>query len=513
MIARRSLWHVAILSVLVFMFAHGVGNMDGRWGGASAAEKRVVVASGVDLDSLDPQMVNSIIETSVWMHLFESLTWLDFESGELLPQLATSWEQLDDITWEFTLREGVVFHNGAPFTAEAVKYSVERYHDPLVGATGRFTDDAPIDRVEVVDDYTVRIITDGPVPLLIDHLRWLWILEPGTYSEYSNAEAARQPVGTGPYKLDHWRRDEELSISVFGDHWQERPEIDTIVWRPIPETATRLAELQSGGIDLAVNVPSEQARRIEANRSLRLETVQGGRNIFIGLNTTYEYLQDKRVRQALNHAVDVEGIVEFLLGGFGSRFASVANPPNEHPDLQPYAYDPDKARALLEEAGVPEGWTLELSSPSGRYMRDLEVSQAVAADLARVGINVSVQAKEWSVFSGELAEERTSPMYFLGLGGFFNGQGELLWVHPDLPIDGTFWHNEEFLAGYEQLLTEPDFEVRDQLVRGLQEIAFDEAPWIFLYKQYDIYGVSDRLPDWKPRPDEFLIFFDPGLAQ
>src|SRR5690606_19013505 len=189
---------------------------------------------------------------------------------QLEPALATDWRQVDDLTWEFDLRPGVVFHNGKPFTAEAVKYSLERYFDPEVQSTSPFPKNVPLDRIEIVDDLTVRIITQEPSPILPELLvEYAWIVEPEHYSSNSLAYLAEHPVRTGPYMLESWQRDAQTVMVAFEDHWRGKPAIDRIIWRVILNDGTRLAELQAGTVDIITNLPPDLADDIDAREGLR----------------------------------------------------------------------------------------------------------------------------------------------------------------------------------------------------------------------------------------------------
>jgi len=219
---------------------------------------------------------------------------------------------------------------------------------------------------------------------------------------------------------------------------------------------------------------------------------------------------DVRVRQALNYGVDVQLIADTILGGYGRRMAGFANPPYEHPDLEPYPYDPERARALLAEAGYPDGFSTVLEHPVGRYMMDADVVQAIAADLAKIGVQVELRPLDSSVWLDKILNRQFEGLYLLGESGYFEGQQDMTDLQKDYAWNATRWVNEEYENTFAALTREMDREARRQLVYRLQEIAYQQAPQIFLYKQFDIYGVSERL-DWRARPDEKIILYDASV--
>jgi peptide/nickel transport system substrate-binding protein len=183
-------------------------------------------------------------------------------------------------------------------------------------------------------------------------------------------------------------------------------------------------------------------------------------------------------------------------------------PPNNSPNVQPYPYDPERARELLAEAGYPNGLEITLQTPNGRYLKDVEAAQAVGAYLDMVGIKTRVEVLEWSVFSNAWQTKGTEEMFLLGLGGWFDGQGELTWLRDTTSNSG--WVNEEFEAGFQQLAGTFDLEEREALIHRLDELAFAEVPWLFLWRQPSLYGVASDL-NWEPRRDENIFLWDASL--
>jgi peptide/nickel transport system substrate-binding protein len=249
----------------------------------------------------------------------------------------------------------------------------------------------------------------------------------------------------------------------------------------------------------------------------------GGRDIFIMIDNRFEPFGDQRARQALNYAVDKQAILDAFFQGRGTILAGIANGFWENEDLDPYPYDPDRALELFAELGYtpgPDGKlqkdgetiSLTMHTSDGRYMKDKEVAQAVAADLNELGLDVTVEPLEWSVLSSKAYAGELAPLTLRGLGGFFNAVGEMRWVDPapqySEELDREIrWQSEEFEDLYADMRAEMDTERRKEMADELQAMALEGAPWIFLYKQYDFYGINDRIKNWEPRPDEFVLLY------
>jgi peptide/nickel transport system substrate-binding protein len=471
---------------------------------AQAPAGRVVVAQGVDIETLDPTFATSTATWNVLHHIFEPLMLRDRDMV-LQPVLALSWEAVDEFTWEFVLRQDVTFHSGAPFDAEAVKFSFERMFSPDTTTTHRAVNDIPLDHVEVVDEYTVRVITTKPTVLMPHFLRTVLMIDPTVYT--SNQPLNTQASGTGPYRFESWVRDSGVELRANTEYWGGTSAIAEVAFRPIPENSTRVAELLTGAVDLIVNVPPDDLAAIETSSTTAAISL-GGRDVFIGLRADKAPFDDVRVRQAVNFAVDRDAINQAVLGGYGELYGSVVMPPNDSPNVEPYPYDPERARELLAEAGYPNGLEITLQTPNGRYLKDVEAAQAVGAYLDMVGIKTRVEVLEWSVFSNAWQTKGTQEMFLLGLGGWFDGQGELTWLRDTTSNSG--WVNEEFEAGFQQLAGTFDLTEREALIHRLDELAFAEAPWLFLWRQPSLYGVASDL-NWEPRRDENIFLWDATL--
>ena len=359
---------------------------------SAAPAGKVTIAQGVDPTTLDIMNQQETPASVVGAHIFEGLYERD-PSLKIIPALATELPKLvAPTTWEVKLRKGVKFHNGEDFNAEAAKFSLERVKDPKMRASSNFR---PIDRVEIVDQQTIRVHTSKPWPTFLSIMTFAQasMYPPKAYAGKEPADISRQPIGTGPYKFVRWAKDEEIVLEANTGYWRGAPSIKTVVFKPIPDDAVRVAALQNGEVDVAVNIPPHLANPIANHPKLFLSTAPSIRTIQL-MFQTHEFdpkthkatgpykgpTADKRVRQAIQYALDPDDIIKNVLDGKAMRMATMLTPLHFgfDPALKPIKQDVDKAKKLLAEAGFPNGLELTLNGPQGRYVRDKEVLEAAA---------------------------------------------------------------------------------------------------------------------------------------
>ncbi|MGI5838792.1 MAG: ABC transporter substrate-binding protein [bacterium] len=487
--------------LIVALALAGCGNA------APPAKDGIVIAQGVDATTLDPHMHNETTTTNVTAQIFDRLLVRD-EAMELQPQLALSVTALDDLTWELKLRAGITFHNGEPFDAAVVKYNLERIIDPAVHSPQAGNLSA-IDRVEAVDQYTVKIYTKTPYPILPSRLNLQMV--PKEYIETNGLEYfAANPVGTGPYKFVSWTKDEAIVLEANEAYWREPPAIKKVTFRPIPESSTRVAELQTGGVDLIVNVPPHQVETLAAGNGTKVLQTPSGRYIAIFLVTGKGGpLDDPRVRQALNYAVDVPAIINSVLEGHGYPTTQPVTPLDfgYSPGVKGYNYDPEKAKQLLAEAGYPDGFAFRLDVPSGRYVMDKEVAEAVVGQLAAVGVKVDLSINEWGFHVTKILEQKMEEAFLIGWGGdLFDSDSSLYnWFRSGQR--SVYYSTPEIDSQLDAARAMMDVAGRESLYRDINAALSEAAACIFLYQQEDLYGVNSRLV-WQPRPDELIQVYD-----
>ena len=486
---------------------------------APAQQRPVVVVQSGEAATLDWHMHCDKNAHEPDRQIFDTLLRRNLKTLQLEGNLAESWRLLNDTTWQFKLRRNVKFHNGEPFDAAAVKFSIERMLDPKQAAPGR-TSIATIDRVEIVDPLTVNVITKAPFPLLPvrmspGHCGTVGIVPPKYVAQVGDAGFAIKPVGTGPFKFVEWVKDERLVLEANKDYHRGAPAIDRLVFRPIPELTTRVAALLSGQADLVSDVPPDQVAKVKASGVARTEVSTLG-GFVIMMKITNHLMpgpwQDVRVRKAMNHAIDMPTILKTVLEGYGD----ILGVPLEkeafgfNPNIKWYAYDPERAKTLLREAGHPNGFELTLHVPNRRYMNDIEVVQAMAQMLGKVGIKAKVEVGEQSVYTTKWRQRQLLPVYMVAWGGAGIFDGDLLVNSLHSKSALAIHKNEALDKILEEAQGSNDPEKRKALYFKAQEMIYEDAPIITAYQQAHIFGISNRL-DWTPWIDNMLFLYDAKL--
>ena len=494
---------------------------------AAAPEGRVVIAQGVDPTTLDMMHQQEQPASNVGAQIFESLV----ERGQdlkIVPALAAQMPKLVAPTaWEIKLRRGVKFHNGEDFNADSVKFSLERLANPANKLRGS-SSYALLDRVEIVDPFTVKVHTKKPWPVFVAHLalRQAAMYPPKEYAGKDPAAISRNPIGTGPYKFVRWAKDEEIVMEAFPGYWAGPAKIKTVVFKPIPDDAVRVAALQNGEIDVAVNIPPHLAGIIEKHPKIYLSTAPSIRTIQLMIYThqmdpsTHKAIgpypgptADKRVRQALAYALDADAIVKGVMDGKAVRVATMLTSLHFGYDasLKPITQDLARSKKLLAEAGFPNGVEIVLNGPQGRYVRDREVGEAVAGQLNKAGIKTTLKTYEFVNYLNNMVYvHKAGPVWLIGWG-HPTMDAEAIYV-PLFKSPGIFvnWNNEDFNGMVEQAQTQMDEKKRYAEYQRINKLWIEDVPAIPLYQQIDLYGANKRLV-WKARSDELIRAYDMAL--
>jgi peptide/nickel transport system substrate-binding protein len=486
---------------------------DGDDGGSDAADggtgsgTAITIALGSEPTSLDPHTVDDGGERAVNDNIYETLL-TRTPAGDLAPGLATDLPtQIDATTWRFTLREGVTFHNGEAFNADAVVASVERMQrlieDDATDLSGFF---ASITGATVVDELTVDITTDGPDGVLPARMYWLKMIPA---SAVDVDDLSEEPIGTGPYEFGEFVRGDHITVTANADYWAGEPVIGEVEYVFIEEPGTRLAGLLSGEYDLITNLQPE-----DVDRAPRSAQVQGQEHPILILDADEGITADPRVREALNLAVDKEALVESLFGGFAVVDTGQVLSPSIvgfNEDMDAYEYDPDRARQLLEEAGVA-GQTITLVGTSGRWLKDRELVEAVAGYWEEAGLTVDLQVMEFGAYLDELfnREARADAIFVSSSNDILDADRQLSTYYQ---AGGVGSSNTD--VALSDLVTQgrqtTDPEARDGVYEQAMQLAFDEAYFVWLVNKQDIYGMSNRL-SWQPRVDAKLIVDEMSLT-
>ena len=487
-------------------------------GGDAPETSSLIFASSADATILDPHnTTDSQSDQVIWM-VYNALIRYD-EDMRIVPDLAERWEVAeDDVTWTFELRQGVRFHDGAEFDAHAVKANFDRVLDPE-GGHNRRSLFLPIETVEVVDDYTVRIITEFPFGAfepMMAHVSAA-IVSPTAAAEHGGefGKTADATAGTGPYRVVSWRKDLELVLERNDDYWGEKGKLDQIIYRPIPEAASRIIALESGDVDVITHVPPPDLERLEEDENVQvLKTLSIGAQQF-RFHCKREPYTDPRVRRAVAHAIDRQTIIDNLMPGMVQPSTGPLTPRiRGRADLGEFPYDPDEARRLLAEAGYPDGFRTTINT-TPRYNMGVELAQAVAAQLAEVGIEAEIEVLEWGAirqyWGGLLPEDCPLEIFIMGAGA---SSADADWGLR--PIFSTqernennygYYSNEEFDELILKAMREVDADARNALYRRAQEIVYMEDPGaVWMYDNYHVVGARSRVADLTTSPLGLVTF-------
>lgn len=468
-----------------------------------AAGNTLVIGIYQDVATLSPVRTTSAANLRTIVQIVERLFRIDPASGDIVPYLATGWERVDDNTITITLRPGITFTNGEPMNAEAVKFSletlaVEPTHMNHLGA---------VERVDIIDDLTVNVVTSIPIPVLpLTLAQFGHVIPPAYYQEVGPDGFAAKPIGTGPFMFESQVPGQSITLVRNDNYWDGASAIESIVYRPIPEDSARISALLAGEIDIATNVPGSQYNRIDNANGVHIASVVGY-SAKLGLLDALpgSPLEDPRVRQAVNYAVNKELLLEVLNGGHGTLSTCQTATPQffgHNPNLQPYPYDPDKARALLAEAGYANGVDVvfKYRVSSG----DDELSEAISAMLEEVGFRVEQVLLEGGEFLRQLTALELRHLAVAGISTAPDAIYPLkVWV---TGASYSYYSNADFDAAILEAEQTIDENRRRELLHTAAQIACDDPPLLYLFTLEELYGVSDRVIGWNPTPDNWFNF-------
>jgi len=481
-------------------------------GFAQDGELRVLLSS--QLTTLAPFDTTDTDSAAVRYSIYNGLLTMT-ESGTPQADLATTWTISDDgLDYDFTLRQNVVFHDGTPFNAKAVQssfaYLLREGNNTSASAYYR----PYVDSIEVIDEYTVRFELKTAFAPFLNYLAHpaAHIVSPTAIELYGDT-IGEHPVGTGPFKFVEWVRGDHLTLDRFDGYYGFRPGVASIVYRIVPEPSTRMALLETGEADIILRVSPDEATQLEGKPDIRLETTITARVIYFALNMNRPPLDDVRVRQAINHAVNVRGIIDALFGPDVPQADSpIAPTVYGYAPTKTYDYDPDLARRLLEEAGVkPSDISLSVWAPNGRYVQDATIAQAVAQQLSEFGFDINLR-----IF-GDFAE--FNEVSFTDLRGDLNMYG---WAPGTLEAEGGMYqilhgdranvfgnnagyNSEEFNNALVAARTLTSEEGKLAAYADVQRIVMDDAPWLFLEVQPVITAMAANVHGVFLLPSEHLI--------
>jgi len=451
-------------------------------------------------DNLDPALARSVRDWSIVHSIYDSI--LDLGSdGSLVPLAAVRFEVVDKRTFEVVLREGLTFHDGTSLRSDSIERSITHVQQSEGPAAGNFQ---AIERVEIVDELTARIVTTEPAPWLPSQLAVWMVLFPETSTPESFETG---PVGSGPYRFVSREPGDHILLERNPDYLASSPKgqalAETVRFRFVPESTTRVADLATGTSHLITEIPSSQLAAVTDGGATAVEAPVVG-SAFIRIATDVAPFDDPSVRQALNHAIDVGTIGEALVSPEARRLASLF--PDErsmafNPDLEPYAYDPELARQLLTEAGYEGGFETELEMTSGARV---DAAEAIAAQLAEVGISVTITVAEYTDFNATWKDDAAPALRMATWSPLYDPHTLLSLVFASEGFLSRY-ANPEVDALIESAASEVDQDARVSLYRELATLMYEDVPAVYLWNLTAGYGVAEEASAWQPRGDEYVI--------
>ncbi|MFA1822749.1 ABC transporter substrate-binding protein [Virgibacillus oceani] len=504
-----------ILLLILMLGLVGCGSEEGE-AVDDDRDSKLIFAPNTDVQSLDPAFANDFTSMQVNEMIYGTLLAFD-EDMNIVGDLAEAWEVSENgLIWTFKLREGVSFHDGAEFNAEAVKKSFDRLLNMDYGLV-HSSSFQYITNVEVLDTYEITFETEEPYGLFEEQMaaNATAIISPDVIDEHGKdvGEIVESAVGTGPYKITDWEKDEMMVLERNDDYYGELGVTQVIEYRPIQEDATRVMALEAGDVDITHQIPAQDLERLEGTEGIEIIKQPGHGQRKFRFDFTDEALQNVEVRQAILHAIDREMILNQVVPGIGFLSTS-AMPPvmPDYVDLGEIPYDPEKSKRLLAEAGYPDGFETKITT-TDRYIQGVELAEIISDQLSQVGIKAEINVMEWGDISSEwgglTADEFDQGIFIMGTGGT-DSDRQLRPIYQTAETNERnygFYSNEEFDKVITEALTEVDTEKRKELYARAQEIVYLEDPAsFFLYDQYTIIAQREGVKDVSISPFSMITF-------
>jgi glutathione transport system substrate-binding protein len=488
----------------------------------------LVIAIEGSVSSLDPDNIPDTNAISATRGMYEMLVKFD-ENQEIVPGLAESWEVSDDsLTYTFHLREGIKFHDGTDFNAQAVVANYERVVDVDNNLRTRRTFVTTKDgeefyrcaSVEATDDYTVVFTLAEAYATFINKMTQFCIISPSAIEEYGN-DIMYHPCGTGPFVFSEWVEGDHTTMVRNEEYWGELASVDSVTIKEVPEAGTRTAMLQTGEADMIYPTAADQLTVMEDNGDINVHAVTSNIMRYVTLNTNIEALSDVRVRQAMNYAIDKEAYCQVMYSGYGTEATSVV--PNcilYYEEQTPYEYDLDKAKELLAEAGYEDGFDLTIWGDN--TTQEIKGMTFIKQQLEQIGINVEVVPMDSATVSDKIyvdLEEAEINMWYVNWSASdFSMDGSLRsllysTMCPPTSANTVYYNNEEFDSLLDDALATADTDTLADLYAQAQEIAWNDAVWLFLGNDQLLYSTKSYLSGAYVAPDGCINFANAVLAQ
>jgi len=524
----RNLFYFFIAFGIVLLAGCSSDNTESEGGASSEDDKSggtLVYGRGADSVSLDPINVTDGESIRVTHNIYETL--LEYDHNlELQPKLATEYTSSEDgLTWTFQLREGVKFHDGTDFNAEAVVFNFERWMDPenpyhegdfpyYPFLYGGFKGDENhlIESVTATDEHELEIVLKRKTAPFLSYLAisMFGIASPAAIEQYG-AGIGENPVGTGPFKFEEWNRNNTITLSKNEDYWMEgKPYLDQVIYQVIPENSARLNALQTGEIDIVDGMNASDTTIVEDTDGIELLKRPSFNIGYMAFNMEKEPFDDPLVRKAINMAIDKEEIVDAFYNGLADPATSPLPPSlwSHDESLEKYDYNVEEAKKLLAEAGLEDGFTTELhtmSNPRPYLPEPMKIAEAIQSDLAEIGITAEIVSSEWATYLEDTKNGKHS-MAMYGWTGVMADPDNFLYpnlskTNAEVPAQNiAFYKSDEFTSLITEARETIDQDKRTELYQEAQQLFQEDAPWVMLAYTTPPLAQSDYVEDYNPHP-------------
>lgn len=524
----RNLFYLFIAFGIVLLAGCSSDNTEGEAGTATEGDKSggtLVYGRGADSVSLDPINVTDGESIRVTHNIYETL--LEYDHNlELQPKLATDYNSSEDgLTWTFQLREGVKFHDGTDFNADAVVFNFERWMDPenpyhegdfpyYPFLYGGFKGDENhlIESVTATGEHELEIVLKRKTAPFLSYLAisMFGIASPAAIEQYG-AGISENPVGTGPFKFDEWNRNNTITLSKNEEYWMDgKPYLDQVIYQVIPENSARLNALQTGEIDIVDGMNASDTTIVEDTEGIELLKRPSFNIGYMAFNMEKEPFDDPLVRQAINMAIDKEEIVEAFYNGLADPATSPLPPSlwSHDESLEKYDYNVEEAKKLLAEAGYEDGFTTELhtmSNPRPYLPEPMKIAEAIQSDLAEIGITADIVSSEWATYLEDTKNGKHS-MAMYGWTGVMADPDNFLYpnlskTNAEVPAQNiAFYKSDEFTSLITEARETIDQDKRTELYQQAQQLFQEDSPWVMLAYTTPPLAQSDYVGDYNPHP-------------
>ncbi|WP_217588409.1 glutathione ABC transporter substrate-binding protein [Lentibacillus saliphilus] len=539
--SRKMLWLVSLLFMLAFVLAacagDGTPNNDSENNDDNGAAEGnddsdnaakggdIIIAMGSDAVTLSTQGSNDVPSSNVGENVYETLTVLD-ENQEVQPGLA-DWEEIDETTWDFHIKEGIKFHDGEELNAEAVKQNFDRLVDEKIASPRSFLLEA-VDSWEVTGDYTLRINLKYAYAPLLSNLAHsgTGIMSPKVIEEdYKQLEEGgdpdayinKNPAGTGPFKLQEWTPGEKIVLERYEDYWGDNAKLDTITFKVVSEQSARIAELDTEGSHIVDNIGPNNVSRVEGMDNADVLQEPSVSLSYVGFNAQKEPFDNVKVRQAISMAIDKDEIIQGIYNGVGIPAIGPLAPPvfGYDENVDGLEYDVEKAKELLAEAGYEDGFSTTIWTNDNEQRVDTAVN--VQAQLKEIGIDVKIEELEWGAYLERTANGEHD-MFILGWSVVTSDAdyGMYPLFHSSAvgdPGNRSFLENDELDKVLDDARKETDPQARQDLYSQAQEMLVELAPMLYIHHQEYLIGVNSTVKDFSINPQGIYQLKDAYIEQ